>query len=348
MAKKNFYAVKVGKTPGIYKTWDECEANVKEYPGAKYKGFKTLIEAEDYINGESGYNKDFSRITNAEKNLNGDTDVNNNISDDIFGEKKSFVKIIGGDEVGKGEPFRKLIVVLCYVEPMYYEEIKKIGAHRDSKQYGVGTSKCKEIGKKITEKFEFDEFKNGVYENEKYGLTYCVYSISNGKFNKYKSASSNVSGHTILSIMYNRASIMLLDYLKGKGINIEKVVFDNYLGKSSSAFEDKYIKNEEKKITDFLDNVIFETKAENKYLPVGVASNIGSYIESLYIECVREAIKKRGGNLDNHNFSNMPYDVECAYKEVEKIYGDLTSDEALNCFKISAYLDRYLETGTCQ
>lgn len=36
MAKKKFYAVKVGKIPGIYSTWNECEAQVKGVSGAKY------------------------------------------------------------------------------------------------------------------------------------------------------------------------------------------------------------------------------------------------------------------------------------------------------------------------
>ena len=52
MAKKNYYAVKVGKTPGIYKTWGECQAMTKGYPGAKFKGFENLEEAEDYMDGE--------------------------------------------------------------------------------------------------------------------------------------------------------------------------------------------------------------------------------------------------------------------------------------------------------
>lgn len=50
MAKK-YYAVRVGKTPGIYHTWDECKAMVDGYPGAKYKGFASLAEAEDFLNG---------------------------------------------------------------------------------------------------------------------------------------------------------------------------------------------------------------------------------------------------------------------------------------------------------
>ena len=50
MAKK-YYAVRVGKTPGIYLTWDECKAMVDGYPGAKYKGFEKLEEAEAFLQG---------------------------------------------------------------------------------------------------------------------------------------------------------------------------------------------------------------------------------------------------------------------------------------------------------
>lgn len=49
MAKKKFYAVKVGKIPGIYSTWDECQLQVDGVSGAKYQGFLTLEEAEKYI-----------------------------------------------------------------------------------------------------------------------------------------------------------------------------------------------------------------------------------------------------------------------------------------------------------
>lgn len=48
MAKK-YYAVKVGRSPGIYQTWNEAKENVFGYPGALYKSFSTLQEAEQYI-----------------------------------------------------------------------------------------------------------------------------------------------------------------------------------------------------------------------------------------------------------------------------------------------------------
>lgn len=52
MAKKNFYAVTIGRNPGIYPTWKECKENTDKYPGAKYKGFKTKEEAIDYIEAD--------------------------------------------------------------------------------------------------------------------------------------------------------------------------------------------------------------------------------------------------------------------------------------------------------
>lgn len=47
MAK--FYAVKAGRKIGIFKTWDECKAQVDGYPGALYKSFKTVAEANEYL-----------------------------------------------------------------------------------------------------------------------------------------------------------------------------------------------------------------------------------------------------------------------------------------------------------
>lgn len=52
MAKQKYYAVKIGKIPGIYNTWVECEAQVKGISGAKYKSFGTIEEAEKFITEE--------------------------------------------------------------------------------------------------------------------------------------------------------------------------------------------------------------------------------------------------------------------------------------------------------
>ena len=50
MAKKaKVYAVLKGLQTGIFYTWSECEAVVKGYPGAVYKGFQTEEEAQAYL-----------------------------------------------------------------------------------------------------------------------------------------------------------------------------------------------------------------------------------------------------------------------------------------------------------
>lgn len=51
MAKKKLYAVRKGKTTGIFRSWEECKNSVVGYPGAEYKGFFTAAEADAYLSG---------------------------------------------------------------------------------------------------------------------------------------------------------------------------------------------------------------------------------------------------------------------------------------------------------
>lgn len=44
--KQKYYTVWSGKAPGIYESWDDCEAQVKGVEGAKYKSFATREDAE--------------------------------------------------------------------------------------------------------------------------------------------------------------------------------------------------------------------------------------------------------------------------------------------------------------
>ena len=46
MAKKRYYVVWNGVEPGIYGTWQECEAQIKGVKQALYKSFDTIEEAE--------------------------------------------------------------------------------------------------------------------------------------------------------------------------------------------------------------------------------------------------------------------------------------------------------------
>ena len=47
-----FYAVRIGKEPGIYHSWAECLDQVRGFPKAMFKSFTSLADAENFVNNE--------------------------------------------------------------------------------------------------------------------------------------------------------------------------------------------------------------------------------------------------------------------------------------------------------
>lgn len=48
---KKLYAVRAGKVPGVYPTWEDCKLQTVGFSGAKYESFKTYKDALAYVNG---------------------------------------------------------------------------------------------------------------------------------------------------------------------------------------------------------------------------------------------------------------------------------------------------------
>ena len=44
-----YYAVKVGRTVGIFDNWNECNESIKGFPGQDFKSFNSREEAEAYL-----------------------------------------------------------------------------------------------------------------------------------------------------------------------------------------------------------------------------------------------------------------------------------------------------------
>lgn len=86
MAKKKFYAVRVGKRPGIYSTWSECEEQVKGFSGAIYKSYATLGEAESFILGDNAEKPHLN-----DKNKISTKDFNSMVNDRIASLKENEV-----------------------------------------------------------------------------------------------------------------------------------------------------------------------------------------------------------------------------------------------------------------
>lgn len=51
MKKTKFYVVWKGRQTGIFRSWEECSAQVSGYPGAEYKAFDSLPAAEAALRG---------------------------------------------------------------------------------------------------------------------------------------------------------------------------------------------------------------------------------------------------------------------------------------------------------
>ena len=51
--KKKYYVVWEGNEQGIFDNWIDCQLQIKGYPGARYKSFKSLEEAEAAFGGNA-------------------------------------------------------------------------------------------------------------------------------------------------------------------------------------------------------------------------------------------------------------------------------------------------------
>lgn len=61
-SKGGYYAVQNGRSRGVFNNWSDCKDQVNGYPGARYKKFDTLVEAEAFSIG--GNNQRSSSRTN--------------------------------------------------------------------------------------------------------------------------------------------------------------------------------------------------------------------------------------------------------------------------------------------
>lgn len=47
--KKKYYTVWQGHHKGVFETWNDCKAQIKDYPGAQYKSFATFAAAKEAL-----------------------------------------------------------------------------------------------------------------------------------------------------------------------------------------------------------------------------------------------------------------------------------------------------------
>lgn len=209
MAKKNFYAVKVGRKIGILKTWEECLESVSAYPNAKFKGFSTREQAEAYLNNSKMKTEQNSEYIKS--------------VDESEDDNKVYYVVKSGREIGlfdnweeckqqingySGADYKKIqgkIAALRYINPNIVIKKKKSSKNRingnnrtmkrgyDVKairsKAGVKSSKTFIDPKEIEGKYEFIAFVDGSYDKgtKRYGAGVVVLD-NNGSYNTYSKA----------------------------------------------------------------------------------------------------------------------------------------------------------------
>ena len=124
-----FYAVKNGKKTGIFSTWDECKEQVTGFKGAVYKSFKTLSEAEAFLERNEEKIENIEEVDGVYAYIDGSFDR-------VSGIYGSGVVIVDGDEkyeykhAGNREDYAQLHNVAGELEAakfvMWYAVDKKI------------------------------------------------------------------------------------------------------------------------------------------------------------------------------------------------------------------------------
>ena len=87
MQKKKYYAVRVGRKPGIYNTWNECQEQINGVSGAQYHAFTSLEDAEQYLLEETNDNMHVTDLPTEEYN----TQIQNALSTLAESEVIAFV-----------------------------------------------------------------------------------------------------------------------------------------------------------------------------------------------------------------------------------------------------------------
>jgi ribonuclease H-related protein len=140
-----YYVVKNGKRPGIYNEWKDCEKQVKGFPNAIYKSFKSLEDAKNYYyekNGEDTHSQYVSipkKLSNNEAIIYVDGSYDNSIKRYGYGAiifNRGVKKIIqgSGDEADLIELRNVAGELKAAMSSMKYaisNEINKVYLHYD-------------------------------------------------------------------------------------------------------------------------------------------------------------------------------------------------------------------------
>ncbi|RMZ91179.1 hypothetical protein DV736_g1575, partial [Chaetothyriales sp. CBS 134916] len=137
--EKKFYAVREGRTPGVYGTWTECLAQVRGHKGAFFKAFQSLHEANAFVDGTS--------LTSPSSNLPGEQKfyaVQNGKKPGVYLDWPSAMEQIRGVKGPRHRRFNTMAEAQAYVDAgkknLSYELSRNLSPEEEIRQLIVRKS----------------------------------------------------------------------------------------------------------------------------------------------------------------------------------------------------------------
>ena len=208
-----------------------------------------------------------------------------------------YANTIGSDEVGTGDYFGPIVVTASYVEKENIPFLKELGV-KDSKK--LTDEKILEIVPKIIKKIPYE----------------CII-LSNKEYNENYTSDMNMN--KVKAILHNK----VLNKLKEK-YQADYIVVDQ--------FAQPYVYYNYLKETNYVRNITFMTKAEDKCLSVACASLISRYvflkqfdklgesIDTFLIKGASDKVDELGVKIVNkYGFDKLKEVAKLNFKNTEKI-----------------------------
>lgn len=346
MAK--YYADLNGKHLVPVESWDECVKIQKEIGGVNFKKYSSYEEAKAAINKATGTsNTDNKTVKKATINVASNSKSGKKKIKEYGIKPRQDAYIIGCDEVGKVEPFKQMISVAVFSDPSVTRDIKGGDSKGNSKEKDI------EIGKAITAFESFDDVNGEAHYNKELGIIYCVRILTNKQYNSLKDTGRNAD--LVLSCLHNATLLAVYDEAIKQGFNIDCFVVDDYIGKGYDhrvAFGDYVESNKSgtRKINDTGVEMYFTDKCESKFPDtVGLASNIGDYIDQLWQKKCIDGFAKDGIEFDKKWFGNFGGEKgsdENAQTRINRVFKLLADkyediDKCPYCPKHTSYYTNY-------
>ena len=217
---------------------------------------------------------------------------------EYFDPKIYYSNSIGSDEVGTGDYFGPIVVTACYVSKdniSFLEELKV----KDSKK--LTDDKILEVVPQIIKKIPYESL---ILTNKEYNLRY----------------NDDMNMNKVKAILHNKVLSKMINY------NYDYIVVDQ--------FTKPYVYFNYLKDTNYVKNITFLTKAEDKCLSVACASLISRYI-------FLKEMNKLSEKYDTFLLKGASDKVDLQGKDLVNKYGkDVLNDIAkLNFKNTSKILD---------